>query len=257
MNRSIRLSVILAALFILAPGVAAAAEIAPARTYAQDLYVASAVRYQDPDYKACVAASTEMMLNMVAAHPAPGDHFRWATSTSYATQEQILRWERAHHTQVDYHPGVDANGWRNGLNYFGWGTYTDPATMVYRVMSFSSYSAAVKAIVSAIARYHKPVAILGWAGGHAQFITGYVVSGQDPAVSTNFIVKYVYLTDPLRRDARRDARISDSAFRNGPTVTRFRPYIFVDSPKDDPYTLGNRASYKDWIRKWVIVAPVR
>ena len=262
MKRVARIGIPLIALFLLVPGVASAADAPPAgapapQTYSKDLYASSGVRYQDPDFTACVAASTEMMLNMIATNGSKGDGFRWVRSTSFVFQERILAWERAHHTQVSYHPGVDPHGWRNGLNYFGWGAYTDARKAVYQDLSFLSYSAAVKGIVRAIARYDKPVAILGWAGGHAQFITGYVVTGQDPALSSDFTVDFVYLTDPLRADGKRDAKISDKAFRSGPSVTRFRPYAFTDSPRDDPYTAGTRTSYREWFGLWVIVAPVR
>lgn len=257
MNRIARIGIVLSALFVLVPGVASAGVGVPSQTYSKDLYTGTSVRYQDPDYTACVAASTEMMLNMIGASDSKGDGFSWVRSTSYETQERILTWERAHQTQVPYHPGVDPNGWRNGLNYLGWGSYADPAARVYEDLAYTSYTTAVKGIVRAIARYGKPVAILGWAGGHAQFITGYVVKGQDPAVSWDFAVSYVYLTDPLRKDGKRDAKISNAVFRSGSLTTRFRPYAFTDSPKDDPYTPGNRASYKEWLGRWVIVAPTR
>lgn len=252
-----RIGILLVAITLLTPGVASAT-IGPAvHSYTKNLYASSGVRFQDPDYTACVAASTVMMLNMIAASGTGGESFRWVPSTSAATQGWVLRWERGHQTQVTSHPGVDPHGWRNGLNSFGWGVFTVPELMVYDDFSFTSYTAAVKATVMAIARYDKPVGILGWAGGHAQVVTGYTVVGQDPAVSADFEVWEVYLTDPLRRNARINARIPDETFRAGTTITRFRPYRFKDSPKDDPYTAGTRASYKEWYGRWVIVAPVR
>lgn len=252
-----RIGVLLVAITLLTPGVASATIGSAVHTWTKNLYASSGVRFQDPDYTACVAASTVMMLNMIAASGTGGDGFQWVPSTTPGTQQRILRWDRGHQTQVTAHPGVDPHGWRNGLNAFGWGDFADPATMVYNDFSFTSYTAAVKATVIAIARYDKPVGILGWAGSHAQVVTGYTVVGQDPAKSSDFEVWSVYLTDPLRRNARINARIPDETFRTGTTITRFRSYRYKDSPKDDPYTAGTRASYKEWYGRWVIVAPVR
>jgi len=231
--------------------------ILESKTYKMNLYDARLVRYQDPNYTACVATATQMMLNFVASNGAKGDGFRWNTSTSYTTQQNILAWERSHDAYAPSSPGTDPHGWRNGLNFYGWGSYTNASAMTYQDLSYTSYTAAVKAAVSAIATFDKPVGILGWAGGHAQFINGYEVYGQDPAVSSDFRVVAVYLTDPLRSDGLRNARISDASFRSGPYTYRFRPYNWKDSPYDDPYTPGNVPSYKEWYGKWVIVAPVR
>ena len=210
--------------------------------------------YQDPDYTACVATSTEMMLNFIASS---GTKMTWHASTLYKTEEKIATWDRAHDTIAATAKGTDPHGFRNGLNYFGWGSYTDLPTAVYQDLAYTSYDAAVKAAVRAMARYDKPVGILGWGGSHAQFLNGYIVTGQDPAISTSFTVDYVYLTDPLQSDGLRNAKLSNASFKGGATKYRFRPYTWKDSPYDDPYGAGNVASYKEWYGKWVIVAPVR
>jgi hypothetical protein len=129
--------------------------------------------------------------------------------------------------------------------------------MTYQVFAYSSYDAAVKAAVTAMARYNKPVGILTWAGGHAQVLNGYQVSGLNPASSSDFTVQYVYITDPLQKDALRNAQISNTNFKSGSLTYRFRAYAYTDSPYDDPYTAGTVAAYKAWYGKWVIVAPVR
>ena len=229
----------------------------PSATYTRNLYDGRLVRYQDPDYTACVASSTLMMLNFVASMGTKGPGFRWTKTTSYSSQEQILAWERAYDSYASTSPGTDPHGWRNGLNHFGWDAFTKASTMVYADRAYSSYDAAVKASVESIARFGKAVGILGWAGGHAQIMNGYEVYGQDPALSSDFRVVSVYLTDPLRSDRLRNARISNADFKNGSTVYRFRPYAWTDSPKDDPYTPGDSASYKEWYGKWVVVLAVR
>jgi PKD repeat protein len=228
----------------------------PARTYTANLY-SSLVRYQNPDLKACVGAATLIMLNQVASTGAEGDDFQWVPSTALARQRSIIKWARAHDTLEPGPGGTDPNGWRNALNQFGWGDYQDPTTMTYQVFSYSSYGAAVKNAVIALARYHRPVGILAWAGGHAQVLNGYTVVGQNPETSGDFKVQYLYLTDPLKRDSLRNARISYTRLIHGPLKYRLRKYRQKDSPRDDPYTPGFLVADKGWYGRYVIVAPVR
>ena len=229
---------------------------APARLYSRNLY-SSLVRYQNPDLTACVSTATMIMLNQVADQGRKGEDFQWTTSISVTRQRNVLRWARAHDTLEPGPGGTDPNGWRNALNQYGWGDYQDADTMTYKVFTFTSYAAAVKSAVSAVARYHRPVGILAWAGGHAEVLHGYQVYGQDPATSSNFTVRYVYLTDPLKRDALRNARISYTSFFSGALKYRLRKYRQTDSPRDDPYVAGLVAADKAWYGRYVIVAPVR
>jgi PKD repeat protein len=228
----------------------------PDQLYSANLY-STRVRYQNPDLKACVATATMIMLNEVAASGHDGTGFRWTSSITLARQRSMIRWARAHDTLEPGPGGTDPNGWRNALNHYGWGDYRNPATMTYQVFADTSYEAGVKRAVAAMARYHRPVGMLGWAGGHAQVLHGYVVYGQDPATSMHFTVQYVYLTDPLRRDALRNARISFARLAAGPLRYRFRAYRQKDSPYDDPYTVGWLRADRGWYNRYVIVAPVR
>ena len=100
--------------------------------------------------------------------------------------------------------------------------------MTYKVFTFTSYAAAVKSAVSAVARYHRPVGILAWAGGHARSC-GYQVYGQNPATSSNFTVRYVYPTDPSSA-TRCNARISYISFFSGALKYRLRKYRQTDEP---------------------------
>jgi hypothetical protein len=239
------------------------------RTYIANLYDSASVLYQNTDrnttdWTACIPASTEMMLNFIAKTDNPGTGFKWKPTNSFDTQEKILAWERDHDTRLTTLPGTDANGWRNGLNEYGWGDiYTNPDEMIYKVEAFDSYDSALKAIVMAIARYNKPVGILAWQGKHAQIITGYEVQGQNPAVSSDFTPEYLYVTDPLKDAGLRNARILDFDFQNDygtskdPLRNRFLPYYVNSSPNDDPYTPGITAANDEWLNRWVIVAPVR
>jgi hypothetical protein len=222
-----------------------------------NLYARTLVRYQNPDRTACTAAATLVMLNFIAHSETGGAGFVWQPTTSYATQERILAWERGHDTLEHGAPGSDAHGWRNALNNFGWNNYTNASGMHYEDFSYGSYDAAIRAAIHSVAAYGKPVGILGWGGGHAQILTGYEVSGADPARSNDYSVVAIYLTDPLASNKLINARISYRSFRTGPLVYRFRTYVWQDSPYDDSYDAGSIASYKEWFGKWVIVAPVR
>lgn len=80
-------------------------------------------------------------------------------------------------------------------------TRTRSTATTYNDFAYTSYDAAIKAAIISMAKYNKPVGVLAWAGGHAQIINGYQVSGLDPATSSSFAVQYVYITDPLKSDA--------------------------------------------------------
>jgi hypothetical protein len=178
----------------------------------------------------------------------------------------ILAFERANDTLRSASRGTDPHGWRNALNAYGWGAeaMTDSSLRVYDDREYRSLKGAVRAAVRAIARRSMPVGILGWAGGHAQVMTGYVVTGADPRVSNDFTVRYVYLSDPLRRDGIVNRKISFEKLRSGPLRLRFQAYREADSPYDDPLTAGTlrssvvpRRGPSEWYHRWVVLLPLR
>ena len=248
------------------PGAATAAT-----TWSKNLYVNRAFMYQDPYPTACTAAAAMMMLNTIAYRQTGGDGFIWtptrikADAGNQRDMLSILAFARAHDTLRAKTHGSDPHGWRNVLNAFGWGqdAMTDPAKRVYDDRAYRTFDSAVKSAVRAIARRSMPVGILGWAGGHAQVMTGYVVTGADPSVSNDFVVRYVYLSDPLAGNSTVNRRISVAKFRSGPLRTRFQAYREADSPYDDPYTAGTIKSSvvpsrgrSEWYHRWVILRPV-
>ncbi len=253
----------------LTPGSAAAGG-----TWSRNLWVASAFVYQDPYYTACTAASVMGMLNTIAYRGTGGEGFSWtpyrvkhsANLANTRDMTSILAFERANDTLRSTSAGTDAHGWRNALNAYGWGVdvMDDPSRRVYDDRAYRTFMGAVKAAVKAIARRQMPVGILGWAGGHAQFMTGYVVTGADPRVSNDFKVRYVYLSDPLRKDNVVNRRISIAKLKSGPLKVRFQWYRETDSPYDDRLTAGVIRSAvrpdhgpSEWYHRWVIVMPVR
>ena len=223
-----------------------------AATYTVDLYDSRAERWQNPDKKACTAASTLSMLNTISYAGAPAG-FVWKPTTAFATQEAIFGFERAHMTMTTLSAGTDPHGWRNALNYYGWGSIK---AGVYVDESFTTFDAAAKRAVSALATTRKPVGILARLGGHAQFITGYTVTGADPATgSTDFTVVGVYLTDPWQAAGHRDTYVTYAQWQTGGKWFRFSQYVKTDSPYKD--RIDGHVGVTEWYGKWVIIAPVK
>lgn len=252
-----------------------AAPAAAATTWTRNLWVSSAFVYQDPYYTACTAASVMTMLNTIASRRTGGEGFDWrpyrvqhnATNPADARDmTSILAFERRNDTLRSSSAGSDAHGWRNALNFYGWGreAMADPARRVYDDVAFGSVTSAIRAAVRAIARFGMPVGVLAWAGGHAQVITGYVVTGADPRVSDAFTVQSVYLSDPLRKAATVNRKVSLDRLRYGWLGYRFQAYRETDSPWDDPWTPGTRRSSvrpsvgpSEWYGRWVLLLPIR
>jgi hypothetical protein len=267
-RRSPLLALLLSIAFVVAlvPGrTAAAATVWDFNTYRSAGYLT-----QDPYYTACTGAAAMMMLNFIALSGNGGRGFAWRTSRTKNVasdpddMDSIYTFARNHDTLSSGSAGSDAHGWRNALNYFGWGegAMVDPRMRVYDDRAYGSFDAAVKDAVRAIARFHKPVGMLGWAGGHAQVITGYRASGEDPATSDAFTVNALYLADPLASNQVVNKLVWVSTLRSGPLTYRFRTYRQADSPHDDPYTAGTiRSSVSrgpsEWYGRYVLILPIR
>jgi hypothetical protein len=221
-------------------------------TWIFDLYEPRAQRWQDPDPYACTAAAALSMLNTIA-YGGMDSTIQWQPTVSFSAQESILRFERAHMTMRKSSPGADPHGWRNALNYVGWGSLD---AGVYRDVAYGSVDAAMKAAVSAVARFQKPVGVLSQSGRHAEVVTGYKVVGDDPHTgSMHFSIVGVYLTDPWRAARYRDAFMTYARWRWGFTWLRFDQYRQFDSPYRDP--IDGRIGRSEWYGKWVTVEPVK
>ena len=248
----------------ISPVIEGAAAVIPdqIQTWKMNLYDGAVVRFQNPDWRACTAASTQSMLNLIALDStevlpvregaATTVGLTWLVNVSYSEQEDILKFERDHMTMSTWEAGTDPHGWRNALNWFGWGSLQAD---VYEDAAYSSFEAAAAAVVRSLARTRKPVGILAWGGSHAQFVTGYEVTGGDPRVSDNFQIDAIYLTDPYRSSNLRDFRVTYSTWKSGPNYIRFWPYWQTDSTIRDP--IDGKIGYKEWRNKFVIEEPVR
>ncbi|HEX7491401.1 MAG TPA: hypothetical protein VF337_06835 [Candidatus Limnocylindrales bacterium] len=216
-----------------------------------DLFDPRAERYQNPDAVACTAAAAQSMLNTVAFHGV-ASHLSWLPTTSFSTQESILAYERNHMTMLTSSAGTDPHGWRNALNYFGWGSLQ---AGVYRDSAYDSFSAAATATISALATHEKPVGILAQNGHHAQFVTGYEVTGDDPRTgSVNFTVIGINLTDPWAAAGHRDTWITLADWQSGGAWIGFGPYLETDSPYRD--SVDGQIGYNEWYGRWVIIDPI-
>jgi hypothetical protein len=232
------------------------------QTWTMNIYKEAAIRWQNPDPRACTAAAALSMLNLIAystreilplhGGALPYVDFYWQPTTSFASQETVLAYERANDTLLPGEPGSDPHGWRNALNYYGWGS---AEAGVYRDRSFGTFTSAAYYAVRALARTNKPVGILAWYGGHAEFITGYVATGSDPRVADDFQVQAVYVTDPYQADGTRNLLVSYSMWRNGPIEFRFAQYWQNESPYRDP--IDGQVGNREWYGKWVIEEPTR
>ena len=235
----------------------------PAPIWSINVYDDTIVTYQDPDWTACTAAAAQSMLNLigVTTHAdlppprggsLPRTSFRWQVDTSFPVLESILAYERQNMTMYWSSAGTDAHGWRNALNYYGWGSIS---AGVYVDSSFTSFDAAAKQTVRSLARTGEPVGILGWFGGHAQYVTGYTVQGEDPRISDKYTILGVFLTDPLESDRTRNMYVTMDTWRNGPLYVRFSPYYYDDSPFTDP--IDGVSGNSQWWSKWVIINAVK
>jgi hypothetical protein len=235
----------------------------PARaTYSYNLYDTRAVRFQNPDLTACTAAMTQTMLNTIyytsnqplyamsavqAAQPA----FRWKPTIAPMVQRTILRFERSHMTMSTATIGADVHGWRNALNYYGWGSID---AGVYKDFAYKTYDQAIKATVHMIAMANEPVGILSEFGSHAVMATGYSVTGADPRTgSMDFKVIGMYITDPLRERHVANHYVSYLELKTGPPLIRFYPFSQIDSVIKDP--VDGQIGRREWWKKFVIVGP--
>ena len=205
------------------------------------------------------------MLNFVALSGTGGPDFTWLTTNAGSVRDSILAWERRHDTMTGGH-GSDPHGWRNALNFFGWGPLALVAgARVYDDVSFGSFDAAMKAAVRALVATGKPVGLLGWRGAHAQMITGYYGLTGDPFARdlagryTNaFSVAGFYLTDPLRSSNAVNRMRSYSSLRLTMNYRlRFQRFYETDSRLDDIYTPGFRIAKSEWYKRFVLILPIR
>lgn len=219
-----------------------------------NLYDGRAVRYQQPDPYACTATAALMMLNMAAYIDAGTPAMVWNPTISYSTQSAILAWERDHMTEpTSGTVGSDPHGWRNALNYFGWGAVDAD---VYRDFAFDNFDSAVRQAIVSAAQFGKPSGLLMLNGIHAAVLNGWDVTGDDPRTgSTNFTINGIYLTDPWSATAHRNYFVSRATLLGGTEWVKFGRYLETDSTIPDP--IDGNVGRDEWLNRYVIIAAVR
>ncbi len=231
-----------------------------------NLFRPEGLRFQDPYATACTAAAAVSMLNFIGLAGTAQVDYSWQVQSSNALVAAIFRWERAHDTLRAGARGTDPYGWRNALNYFGWGPSALRAgTRVYEDRVFGTYEVAIKTAVRQMIRTGKPVGMLGRRGGHAQVITGYYGLVGDPFAkdaagryANAFSIAGIYLTDPIASARVVNRAISYDGLRRTRNLDlRFQRYAQHDSPLDDPYTPGWQSGNARWYGRWVLLVPVR
>ena len=154
--------------------------------------------------------------------------------------------------------GSDAHGWRNALNYYGWGkgamTDADPSRLRRPRLLLVRVGDEGRRPRDRAVRHAGRRARLG-RRPRAGASPGYVVTGKDPSTSSDFTIQWLYLSDPLVESSIRNHRTSYGTMRDGALRFRFQWYRETDSPYDDPYTSGWIAELRQADRRPVRVVP--
>ena len=131
------------------------------------------------DFKWCVAASVQMMVNTV----------RHESDRTAATQARMIRYAQA----SDHGPwgpggGTDVTGWISALRHFGAGKY--------RAVGARSASAALRIAATAMRQTGRPAGMLVMEGRHAWILHGFE-SRTDPRRDSRARITSVRVSGPL------------------------------------------------------------
>lgn len=180
--RRLRLAALAATLILalvapLAPPAAAPAQAAE-RGFRVDLLRRGDFVTQYTDV-ACVGASVQVMLNII----------RDGADRSRTTQARALKTaqRRSNPVFVRRSGGASAIGWAYALERLGAGPY--------RVRSYPTRAAALRAVATAIRTTGRPVGLLVWQGAHAWVASGFRATA-DPAKAGAFRVESLVISDP-------------------------------------------------------------
>ena len=217
LRRRIAIRVVLAsaiATFIVLPTQASAAG-----TYSYDTYFTSAYERQI-DSRTCVAASTAMMMNILAGRDLN------------MSQMTILRYAQKHDALNDAtQRGSDPLGWANAATKFS--QYTIRPTL-YRWEAYDTKGAALRRAAIQIVRYGKAVGLLVQHGRHAVVMNGFTAT-HNP-LTGSFTLTGVWISDPY---GARNAYYSPSG-----------------SPLNTYLQLDATTTYdKAWYGKYIIIVP--
>lgn len=127
----------------------------------------------------CVAASMEMMLNIIKGQQ----------DSSSADQEAYIVYARRNDLYTTPKAkGTDARGWAIALQHFGGGDYHD--------VSSPRFKASIRAAVRRLRETGKPVGLVVAHSNHAWVLTGFEASA-DPALVYTAQITAFYVSGPL------------------------------------------------------------
>jgi hypothetical protein len=217
-GRSGIVALLFAVAFVVGIGLAPAEA---ATLYRRELYFTAGYERQ-VDSRTCVAASSAMMLNLIARRDLG------------LNQLTILRWAQPRDALNDsVQRGTDPLGWARAMTHFS--TTAGKGAFAYQWEAYTTEYAALKRAAKLIAVTGKPVGLLVRNGTHAAVMTGFE-STRDPRRG-DFSVINVWVSDPL--------------------YVRRAKYATADSPLNRYLELDATKYYDgQWYRKYVIVAPV-
>jgi hypothetical protein len=195
-----------------------------ARAFEMDLYFSAGYERQ-VDNRTCSAASTAMMMNVIAHRDLK------------LNQMSILRYEQQRDALDDrVQRGSDPLGWSKAATFFS-RLAGDPTE--YKWAAYSSKTEALKAAATALATYGKPVGLAVWHGHHAIVMTGFEAVGNPE--SGDFTLTSISTSDP---------------YRTGATAGTHRVWTPAELPFGRYTTVDATPTYeKAWYGKWVIVVP--
>ncbi len=207
------------ALWLASLGITPAAAAAP--LYGRDVYFVGSFERQ-VDSRTCTAASTAMMMNMIARRDLN------------LSQMNVLRFAQARDALNNaIQRGSDPLGWSRAATYYS--RLTSKPT-IYRYEAYSSRMIALNRAASLIAWWGKPVGLLVQHGRHAVVMTG-IRSYGNPNQTTQFQLGTIAISDPNGYTHR---------WYTASTYSTFATYTQTDAtPTYDAA----------WYGKYVIIAP--
>jgi hypothetical protein len=127
----------------------------------------------------CVAASVQMMVNLVRHH----------SDRTAATQRTMIRYaQRWDNGPYGAEGGTDVTGWITALRHFGAGKY--------RAVGANSPERALRIAATAMRQTGRPAGILVMEGRHAWVLHGFE-SRTDPQVDRRAVIRAVRISGPL------------------------------------------------------------
>jgi hypothetical protein len=148
--------------------------------YTRDLYFAAGYERQI-DSRTCTAASTAMMMNLIARRDL------------HLIQQVILNYEQPRDALPNAtQRGSDPLGWSRAATYYS--RLTGRPT-IYNWEAYGTARAALRRAAQQIAATGKPVGLLVRHGTHAMVMTGFSASG-NPAHGNGYTLYSIWVSDP-------------------------------------------------------------